>query len=108
MPSQPRNQTISQAASKEVGPAGLREVIPAPLFCAGEASSGEMHPDVESSVQGSHRPIGARPKDVHTNEARGETPLLHGQAERAGSVHPGEEKAVGRPESGISVSTGGL
>jgi len=27
-----------------------------------------------------------------------------GQAERAGAVHTGEEKAPGRPESGLSVS----
>ena len=32
---------------------------------------------------------------------------LWGQAERAGAVQPGEEKALGRPESGLSISLGG-
>jgi len=31
-------------------------------------------------------------------------PLLQAQAERAEAVQPGEERAPGRPESGISVS----
>lgn len=30
------------------------------------------------------------------------------QAERAGAVQPGEEEALGRPESGLSVSEGKL
>ena len=33
---------------------------------------------------------------------------LRGQAGRAGAVQPGEEKALGRPESDLSVSKGGL
>lgn len=33
-------------------------------------------------------------------------PLLEGQAERAGAVHPGEEKAPRRPNSDLSVSKG--
>ena len=32
---------------------------------------------------------------------------LQGQAERAEAVHPGEEKAPGRPERHLSVSRGG-
>jgi len=32
---------------------------------------------------------------------------LSSEAERTGAVQPGEEKAQGRPESGLSVSKGG-
>jgi len=36
------------------------------------------------------------------------TPLLRGQAERVGALQPGEEKALGRPDSSsFSVSKGG-
>ena len=34
------------------------------------------------------------------------TPSLQGQAERAGAVQPGEEKAPRRPDSGLSVCKG--
>ena len=36
------------------------------------------------------------------------TPLLRGQAERVGTVQPGEEKAPGRPYSSLPVPEGGL
>jgi len=36
---------------------------PAPLLCSGDASPGVLHPDVESSVQERHRPVGARPEE---------------------------------------------
>ena len=39
---------------------------------------------------------------------RSGTPLLRGQAERAGAVQPGEEMAPGRPESDLSVPKGEL
>jgi len=38
------------------------------------------------------------------NDARDGTPLLQGQAGRAGAVQPGTEKAVGRLESSLTVS----
>ena len=41
-------------------------------------------------VQERHRPVGAYPEEGHENDPRGETPLLQGQAERAGAVQPGE------------------
>ena len=48
--------------------------------------------------------VGAHPEDGHKNDPRNGTPPLWGQAERAGAVQPGGEKALGRPESGLSVS----
>ena len=49
---------------------------PASLLCAGEASPGVLHPDVESSVQERHRTVGACPEEHHKNDSRDETPLL--------------------------------
>jgi len=43
----------------------------------------------------------------HKTDARDGTPLLQGQAEGAEAVQPGEEKALERPESSLSVSKGG-
>jgi len=80
---------------------------PAPLLCAGVASPGVLRPDVESSVQKRDGAVRAHPEEGHRNDPRDGTPLLCGQPERAGAVQPGEEKAAGRPESGLSVSKGG-
>jgi len=55
---------------------------------------------VESSEQERRRPVRAHPDEGHKN---GGTPLLLGQAERAGPVQPGEEKALGQSVSGLSV-----
>ena len=41
------------------------------------------------------------PKECHKNEPKDGTPLLQGQAERAGAVHLSEEKAPERPESSL-------
>ena len=49
---------------------------------------------MESSVQERHRPVGAHPEEGHKNDPRDGTPLLQGQAERAGAVQHGEEKAL--------------
>jgi len=43
------------------------------------------------------------PEKGHKNDPRDATPLLQGQAERAGAVQPGEKKVPGRPESSLSV-----
>ena len=48
------------------------------------------------------------PKEGHKNDPRGGTPLVQGQAERAVTFQPGEEKTPGRPESDLSVSKGEL
>ena len=63
---------------------------PASLLCAGEASPGVLHLDVESSVQERHGPVGVHPEEGHKSDPRDGTPLLQGQAERAGAVQPGE------------------
>ena len=41
---------------------------PAPLLCAGETSPGVLCPDVESSVQERHGPIGVRPEEGHKSD----------------------------------------
>ena len=45
---------------------------------------------------------------VHKNDPRVGTPPLRRQVERTGAVQLGEEKVLGRPKSGLSVSKGGL
>ena len=75
-------------------------------LCAGEESPGVLCPDVESSAQERHRPVGVRLEEGHRSDPRDGTPLL--QAERAGAVHYGEEKAPGRPKCSLSVSKGEL
>ena len=49
---------------------------PALLPCAGENSPEVLHPDVESSVQERHGPVGVRLEDGHKNDPRDGTPLL--------------------------------
>ena len=44
----------------------------------------------------------------HKNDPRDGTPLLCEHTERTGAVQPGEVKAPGRPDSGLSVSKGEL
>ena len=78
-----------------------------PNISAGETSPGVLNPDVESSVQERHGPVGACPEEGQRNDPTDGTPLLWGQAERVGVVQPGKEKATGRSESCLSVSKGG-
>ena len=49
---------------------------PAPLLCAGVASLGVLCPDVETSVQERHRPVGLHPEDGHKNHPENGTPPL--------------------------------
>ena len=53
-------------------------------------------------------PLGVCPEEGHRIDPGDGTPLLRGEAEGAGAVQPGEEKAPGRSDSGCSVSKGGL
>jgi len=71
-------------------------------------SPGVLCPDEESSVQERCGPVGVHPEESYRNDPRDGIPLLQEQAERAGAGQLGEEKALGRPESGLSVSKGGL
>ena len=54
------------------------------------------------------RAVGTGPEEGHENDQRAEVPYLWGQAERAGSVQPGEVKVLGGPYSGLPLSEGGL
>lgn len=76
----------------------------APLPCAGETLPGALHPDVESSVQERHGPVGVQPeRDVKDGTASCEDGLS------GGAVQPAEEKAlVGRAENGLSVPKGAV
>ena len=50
---------------------------------------------MESSVQERHGPVGAHPEEGHKHDPRDGTPLLRGQAVRAGAVQPGGEGSGG-------------
>jgi len=54
----------------------LEEDDHGPLLCAGEASPGVLSPDVESSVQKRHGPVGVHLEEGHKNDARDGTSLL--------------------------------
>jgi len=58
------------------------------------------------SVQERYGPAGVHPEEGHRSNPGDGMLLLRGQAERSGAVQPGEEKALGRPESGPAVSKG--
>ena len=49
---------------------------PAPVACAGESSPGVLGPDVESSGQERHRPVGAHLEKEHSNDPWNGTPLV--------------------------------
>ena len=85
MPLKPRKPTVSWAAQKKRGQQG-EGGDPAPPLCAGEASPEILYPDVESSVQERHRPVGVWPEEGHRNAPRDGTLLLQGQAERLVSL----------------------
>jgi len=49
---------------------------PAPVLCADETSPAVLCPDLKSSVQKIHGPVGVRADVGHKSDPRGETPLL--------------------------------
>ena len=59
---------------------------------------------MQFSVEERHGSVGVCPEEGNKNDPRDGTPPLQGQAERTGAVQPGEEKALGKPESSLSVS----
>lgn len=61
---------------------------------------------MESSAKERYGPDRAHPEESHKNDPRDGTPSIQGHG-RAGAVQPGEEKALGRTESSISVSKDG-
>ena len=108
-PHNPESQPYPGLHQKKGGQQG-KGGDPAPFFFAGETSPEVLHLCVESSVQKRHRPVGVcagRGQKMIQGLEHG-IPLLQGQAERAPSVQPEEEKALGKPKSDLSVSKGRL
>ena len=92
----PESQTYPGLFQKKCGQL-VKGGDPAPLLCTGEVSLRVLHPDVKYSAEGRHGPIAAHPAYSYKNDPMDGTPLLRGQAERAGALQPGEEKAPERP-----------
>ena len=86
----------------------LKSTYPLYVTYSPPSSAIILHLALEPSAQERHGPVGAGPEEGHKNDQRDGTPLLQGKAEGVGAVQPGEEQAVGRPYSGLSVTEGGL
>ena len=84
-----------------------RELILPLYFALVRTLPGILCPVQEPSTQEGHTVIGAGPQEGH-KDMRARVPPLQGQAERAGALQPGEEKAPRRPCSGLAVPEGGL
>ena len=74
----------------------------APLLCSVETPPGVLHPALRHSAQERHGSAGALPEEGHKNGQKDGTPVLREQAETAGVVRPGEEKAPERPYCSLS------
>ena len=68
-PHSPESQLYPGLHQTQLGQQGKRG-DPAPLLCTGEASPGVLHPDVESSVQERHGPVGVHPEEGLSYEDR--------------------------------------
>ena len=103
MPSQPRKPTGFWATSEDVWPQ-VKGSDPAPpalvrsylAYC------------VQRWSPQRHGPVGSHSEKGHKNDPRDGAPPLQGQAERAGCLQLGEEKAFGRPYSSLPVFKGDL
>lgn len=67
-----------------------------PLLSTGESTLGLLDPDLGFPVQEGHGHSGLRPAKGHEGDQRTRPPEIEGEADRAGTVHPHEEKAQGR------------
>jgi len=84
----------------------LKEVI-LPFYSV-VVRPGHLNTYVKFSVQERHELVGACPKEGHKDVPREGTPSLQGQAKRTEALQPAEDKASGRPDSGLSVFKEGM
>lgn len=77
-----------------------------PLLCTDEISPGVVCPDVESSEQETHRPVGVCSEEDHRSDPRDGTSVLREQTERAGAVWSRKEKAPVRPKGDLQERRG--
>jgi len=74
-PHSPEGQPYPGLNQKKCGQQG-EGFDPASLLYTGEASPGVLHPDVESSVQERHGPVGVCPEKGHKKDPWNGTPVL--------------------------------
>ena len=98
MPSQPKANHNLGCIQSSVASRVWEGICPSALCC--QTSPGALRPGGESSVQERYGTVGVRPEEGHKNDPRDGTPPNEDRL-RAGAVQPGEEKALGRPESSL-------